>query len=260
VSTLRSGSNARRALIEAAGEELSTQGYAFAPRADIAERAGVTTGAVYAHFDSKLDLLIEALGLRTADKFVEVARVAADGPSGTLASALARGLVDAPLGRRGRILLDAIVFARRDAEMAEALANMVEVRHEAFTRMTAAGIDAGVIDPELDHDELARLVMALAFGMIVQRALDQPTASAATVTVLTERLLKPVPEEARRLDPSLALVRGRAQAVTRAESALEAAVAQAADAGQSLRRIGEAAGLSHERIRTMLAARHSTSP
>lgn len=48
--------NSRAALIGAALEEFSTKGYEAATVAGMAERAGVTTGALYAHFAGKLDL------------------------------------------------------------------------------------------------------------------------------------------------------------------------------------------------------------
>jgi hypothetical protein len=125
--------------------------------------------------------------------------------------------------------------------------------------MTQAGVDSGFIDPQLPHDELARLVSSLAFGMLVQRALGEPTASAATVSRLAEQLLRPTPEHARGTNAHLARVRSRAAAAERAEAALRNAVANGAAAGLSLRKLGEAAGLSHERIRVMLAEHEPSS-
>ncbi len=202
--------NAKETLIEAAVEEFSRNGYAATTLAAIARRAGVTTGAVYAHFDSKLDLLLEALGLRTAERFTNLALDASKVPAGQLTDLLAHGLVDASLGRRALILLDVIAFARRDADAAKALKKMVAMRHEAFVRMTQAGVDSGFIDPPLPYDELARLISGLAFGMLVQRALGEPTASAATVSHLAEQLLQPTPERARGANAYLARVRSRA--------------------------------------------------
>jgi AcrR family transcriptional regulator len=256
----RQGPNSRSALIEAAIEEFSQKGYAAATLADIAARAGVTTGAVYAHFESKLDLLVEALGLRTAKKFVDVAfKAGGDDASRGLTDNLAAGLLSAPLGRRGLILLDVIVFARRDADVAAALGEMVDVRQRTFERMTAAAVDAGVIDPELAYDELGRLVMAVAFGTLVQRALAEPAPSNETIALLTERLLRPAPAEAQELDPALARVLARSRTVAEAQAALHDAIAEAAAAGHSLRALARAAGVSHERVRVILAE-HGSSP
>ena len=63
--------NSRAALIDAALEEFSTKGYEAATVAAIAERAGVTTGALYAHFAGKLDLLLATVGLAPADEVVD---------------------------------------------------------------------------------------------------------------------------------------------------------------------------------------------
>jgi len=255
----RSAPTAKDPLIEAAIEEFSRHGYAATTVAGIARRAGVTTGAVYAHFDGKLDLLLEALGLRTADHFVDVAADAGKVPAEQFTETLAQGLVGASLGRRALILLDVIAFARRDPDAAKALQRMVAVRQEAFERMTQAGVDSGFIDPTLPHAELARLVSGLAFGMLVQRALGEPTASTQTVAELAEHLLHPAPEHARGADAHLSRVKARAAAAKRAQAALQSAVANAAAAGASLRKLGQAAGLSHERIRVMLAEHGASS-
>ena len=53
----------REALLDAAVAEFTSKGYEAATVAGIAARAGVTTGAVYGHFRSKLELLLEAVGL-----------------------------------------------------------------------------------------------------------------------------------------------------------------------------------------------------
>jgi AcrR family transcriptional regulator len=255
----RQPANARTTLIEAAVEEFARNGYAATTLADIARRAGVTTGAVYAHFSGKLDLLLEALGLRSADKFVELANVAAKLPTAQLTDALAKGLVNASLGHRAQILLDVVVFARRNPEAAKALRRMVAVRQQAFERMTMEGVDAGVIEPLLRHDELARLISGLAFGMLVQRALGERPASTATVAQLAALLLRPTPEDARGGDAHLARVRARAAAAAQAQVALRDAIGDAKAAGASLRKLGAAAGLSHERIRTLLANRDPSS-
>src|SRR4051812_19768869 len=63
--------NSRAALIAAALEEFSTKGYEAATVAGIAERAGVTTGALYAHFAGKLDLLLATVGLTPAEEVVD---------------------------------------------------------------------------------------------------------------------------------------------------------------------------------------------
>src|SRR3954470_15489964 len=99
--------SSREALIGAALDEFSEKGYEAATVAGIAERAGVTTGALYAHFDSKLDLLLETIGMKSVDTFVRTMHTAAALPWGEAVELLAQQLTRRP-GRRALLLLDAI--------------------------------------------------------------------------------------------------------------------------------------------------------
>jgi AcrR family transcriptional regulator len=247
--------SAREALLDAAVAEFASKGYEAATVAGIAERAGVTTGAVYAHFRSKLELLLEAVGLRTVDTFMRRALALGNKPAPAVAHALARGLVGAPIGPRDLLLVDAIVLARRDPKVAAAYRRVIEAHAEGFERTARLGVEAGRIDPILPHDELARLVVALALGVVALRSLEQAPPSDATVARLIEELLQPARERSPSADRSLGRVQSRARAVERAEADLHARIREAAGEGQSLRRIGDAAGLSHEQVRRILDGR-----
>jgi AcrR family transcriptional regulator len=59
----------RRALIELASKMFAKQGYVDTSMRDIAQRAGLTTGALYGHFRGKADLLAEAISASIADEF-----------------------------------------------------------------------------------------------------------------------------------------------------------------------------------------------
>jgi AcrR family transcriptional regulator len=253
----RSRPSARQALLDAAAAEFASKGYEAATLAGIAKRAGVTTGAVYAHFRSKLELLLEAVGLGTVEAFTRRAFGLGNEPAPTLAHGLARGLVGAPRGRRDLLLIDALVLARRDPTVAATYRRVIEAHVEAFERTARLGVDSGRIDPTLARDELARLVLALAFGVMALRALEQAPPSEATVARLVEQLLRPSPERPRATERGLARVQSRARARERAEADLLETIEQAALEGHSLRRIGHAAGLSHERVRRILADRGS---
>ena len=75
-------------ILAAAAELFAERGFAAVGVADIAERVGITGGAIYRHFPSK-DAVLEAVTLATAEAFVGASRVgnrsrAADGPEETL--------------------------------------------------------------------------------------------------------------------------------------------------------------------------------
>jgi AcrR family transcriptional regulator len=244
--------SSRQALLDAAVAEFVSKGYERATVAGIAARAGVTTGAVYTHFRSKLELLLEAVGLSTVEAFTRRSFEIAGRPASEVAPALARGLLGRPSGRRDLLLIDAIAFARRDPRVAEGYRRVLAAHIEAFERTARLGKESGRIDPSLPVDELARLVLSLALGVMALRALEEAPPADATVAHLVELLLQPADERGR-ADRTLARVQSRARAAERAQADLHALIAHAAADGHSLRKIGEAAGLSHERVRRILA-------
>jgi AcrR family transcriptional regulator len=244
--------NAREALLAAAVAEFASKGYESATVAGIAARAGVTTGALYSHFNSKQELLLEAIGLQNVDAMTRRAVGVADKPLDELTHGLARGLVGESSGRRDLLLIDAIALARRDPKVAATYRRVLQAHLAAFERTTDRGVASGRIDPSLPHDELARLVLSLAYGVMALRALGETTPAEETIARLTEHLLRPSGERAKPGEHTLARLRSRARHAERASEELRALISQAAEEGNSLRKIGLAAGLSHEQVRRIL--------
>ena len=245
--------SARDALLDAAVAEFASKGYEAATVAGIAARAGVTTGAVYAHFRGKLQLLLEAVGQSTVEGFTRRAFALGNQPAPTVAHALARGVVGPPAGRRDLLLIEAVAFARRDPKVAETYRRVIRAHVDAFERTARRGVESGRIDPILPHAELARLVLALSLGVMALRALDEDPPGEDAVARLVEELLQPAREGTGTSERALARVQSRARAAERARDDLRERILQAAAEGHSLRRIGEAAGISHERVRSILA-------
>lgn len=230
--------NSRAALVEAAFEEFTTRGYEAATVAGIAERAGVTTGAVYAHFANKLDLLLATVGLTPiADVARSLDGLGAVGAS-VVADVLARGLAERP-DRRRVLLLDAIVAARRDPKVAEVLRSGLE----GYVRATARALRAPA--------SLSRMLTVLNLGMVVFAALDARTPPATEFRRVLEPLLPDVGSDPP--DAGLDRIGALAAEVAGAEEALREAIAAAVGAGHSLRQVGAAAGRSHEAIRRIAA-------
>ncbi|MFI5315114.1 MAG: TetR/AcrR family transcriptional regulator [Myxococcota bacterium] len=251
--------SARDALLKAAVAEFTSKGYESATVAGIASRAGVTTGALYTHFRSKQELLLEAVGLHSVDAFTQRAFGLGKKAPQEVARGLARGLVGEPTGRRDLLLIDAIVLARHDPKVAEAYRRVIQAHVDAFETTARLGVESGRIDPILPHGELARLVLALSLGVMALRALDETPPSESTVARLAEQLLQPAHEPAKSRERVLGRVHSRARAAERAQADLHALIGQAAEEGHSLRKIGDAAGLSHERIRSIVGDRRATA-
>jgi AcrR family transcriptional regulator len=165
----------REALLDAAVRVVARRGYERATLAEIAAEAGHTTGAVYASFDGKEDLLLAALEAEIARHIREVGEaVDAAGPPerrpaaaaeqwmGFLRSApdrfplfveyWARAVRDPKLRRR---------FVRRFGALRDATAGLLE--HAAKERDADLPMPAG---------ELAVLLNALTNGIAMEKLAD----------------------------------------------------------------------------------------
>src|SRR6202035_2107200 len=107
----------RARLLRAAADVFAARGYDGTRVADIAAAAGVSNGALYAHFGSKADLLVAAL--RAHGKRVLSDLLAAD-PGRPVTDLLLQ--VGRSLPRRqdsrGYLVVEALIAARRDEEVA----------------------------------------------------------------------------------------------------------------------------------------------
>lgn len=251
--------NSRAALLSAALEEFTDKGYEAATVAGIAQRAGVSTGAVYAHFRGKLDLLFQAVGLRSFDGLVTDASAgAADKTTDEVVGLFARDMAR-PTSTQSLLLLDVIVLARRDANLAARFRRLHVAKVAALTAATDDGRAAGLIAPDLGSEDISRLVVLLAFGKMAFAALDAELPSeAAFIEFATAILGSGV--RAGRSQSELACVAAHSANAVRARVKFEASVVRATKAGHSLRQIGEAAGISHEQVRRIVTdAREQTS-
>jgi AcrR family transcriptional regulator len=107
----------RERLLAAAADVFAERGYDGTRVADIAAAAGVSNGALYAHFPSKADLLVAAL--RTHGRHL-LGQLFADDPERAVMDLLLTVGRKLPKRRdaRGYLIVEALVAARRDEDMA----------------------------------------------------------------------------------------------------------------------------------------------
>jgi AcrR family transcriptional regulator len=177
----------RERLVSAAIEVFLEQGYEQARVQDIARAAGLTTGAIYANFRDKAELLLAAIATRSAIEVGTLLQAAETNPSRDalvdLGTRMAFRKHDRPL------LLDAVVASRRDPALAEHLRDLLMGRHRRFGHLVDVGKAEGVIDESLDTDTLTRFCLALAFGSIVIGSLGLPEPDHDHWVALIERLI-----------------------------------------------------------------------
>ncbi len=112
-------------LLAAAGRVIATRGYEGARVSEIAAEAGLSTGAIYAHYDSKADLLCAAISSRGPDAVAGLMDAAVVGSvTGTLKFLGARLVSGMRTGRariRGDVLIESLAASRREPKVAAVL-------------------------------------------------------------------------------------------------------------------------------------------
>ena len=146
----------RRALLNAAVLEFSEKGMSGARIDEIAERAGVTKGAVYTHFDGREDLLVEAC--RSAIRSLQVMRFASEAADlSTFVDETARRLL-APEAKSARMLISELYAS---AMRSDVIADLLAEWHAAFVETVKDRVP-----PELSSPETIALALNFLFVAI----------------------------------------------------------------------------------------------
>ena len=129
----------RERLLRAAADVFAERGYDGTRVADIATAAGVSNGALYAHFPSKADLLVDAL--RTHGRRLPRRR-----------------------DPRGYLIVEALVAARRDQDVARPMRDYIGERADWLSELVRLAQAGGELDPVLSPNALAHFCLLLAMG------------------------------------------------------------------------------------------------
>jgi AcrR family transcriptional regulator len=153
----------RERLLKAAADVFAARGYDGTRVADIAAAAGVSNGAMYSHFSSKADLLVDAL--RTHGPRLLADAFAADpGQSITDLLLVVGRWLPRRRDARGYLIVEALVAARRDADVARPMRDYIGERADWLGELMRAAQTGREIDPELSPNALAHFCLLLAMG------------------------------------------------------------------------------------------------
>jgi AcrR family transcriptional regulator len=150
-------------LLRAAVDVFAARGYDGTRVSDIALAAGLSNGAMYAYFGSKAELLIGAL--RAHGRRLLSDLVAAE-PDRSITELLQ--VTGRRLRRRrdadGWLVIEALVAARRDPDVAGAMRGYVAERVDWLADLVRQAQAAGELDPALPPAAVAHFCLSLAVG------------------------------------------------------------------------------------------------
>ena len=163
-------------LISAAAHVFAESGYDRAKVAEIARRAGVTTGAIYSRSRGKAELMADALGTHL---IAQIERVLPEAPAG--GAALLRSMGSHLLDSQSEsdwLVMEAIVATRRDPELKDMIRRSFEDDESRIAKHIQQAKDDGQIDRALSTKAIAQFAMALGMGMKIGHLLgrEQPAA------------------------------------------------------------------------------------
>jgi AcrR family transcriptional regulator len=159
------------ALLDAGLAVFADRGYGAASVEEIARRAGVSVGSVYAHFTSKENLFL-ALLERRADRETAAAQAALDAGFDALLPALDRRLCEeADSDHLALLGAEAWLYAVRSPGFGAGLAAHQARVQEVVTGLVAAERERRGVHWSLDDAEVAAVVSALHRGLVQQRRL-----------------------------------------------------------------------------------------
>ena len=153
----------RERLLRAAADVFAERGYDGTRVADIATAAGVSNGALYAHFPSKADLLVDALRTHGRRLLADLFAADPDRSVTELLLAIGRWL---PRRRdpRGYLIVEALVAARRDQDVARPMRDYIGERADWLSELVRLAQAGGELDPVLSPNALAHFCLLLAMG------------------------------------------------------------------------------------------------
>ncbi|UWF78401.1 MULTISPECIES: TetR/AcrR family transcriptional regulator [Microbacterium] len=162
--------DARRAdLVEATLTAVSERGLRAISLTDVAQRAGLTRGAILYYYSDLDELLVEAhragVGRFCDARDALIAEI--DDPREQLATAIREGLPDGPDDALMRLLYEFDVLAGNSQLHDELVQTMYRRQLATYRGVLERGADAGVFAPGLDPDTFAMTLVALedAYGL-----------------------------------------------------------------------------------------------
>lgn len=165
----------REWVLEAASGVFPRRGYHDASVDEVAEAAGLSTGAVYSNFGGKADLFLAVYEKQVERWVAELEAAVGEGSTARLADGAAQAWADIVRRDRDWVLveLEFLPQAVRDPELAQRFAELWRAPREASTSLIERAARDFGLALEVEPAELALVTNSLANGLILEKLLDE---------------------------------------------------------------------------------------
>ena len=189
-------------ILDAALVCFSENGFHQTGMADIVSRSGLSHGAVYLYFQSKDDL-IEALAVERHQQEALLNSVAAHAGDplkalSALVRAYAQALIHPGHEPMRRVGVNGWAEALRNKRVHRAVIEGIEVPRSAIVDLVQRAQRKKLLSSDLAADAIARSLIALFQGLLLQAVWKQPLDVDACVTVVERMLIGLAPSGAKR--------------------------------------------------------------
>jgi AcrR family transcriptional regulator len=158
----------RDRLLASAAEVFARRGFDGATVAEIADGAGLSTGAIYGLFGSKAGLFaatVEARAATELDRWLRPGDGGAGGEGGLTGMLRARGeALNRRIERDGTLLVQAILAGRESPDLVAELRNALAVREHRLAELLELAQDAGELTSGVPATAAVRFLAMLGFG------------------------------------------------------------------------------------------------
>ena len=151
-------------LLEAAVAAFAEHGFEAARVAQIARRAGLTTGAIYSRWPGKRDLIIAAVRY-IVPKCMHLPPASNEAPAREALAAVGAALISTDDVVARDVMLEACVSARRDDSFRAAVAHSMKEEASKLGAIVSRGKAEGSIDPDLSTNAIVALYQDISLGM-----------------------------------------------------------------------------------------------
>jgi AcrR family transcriptional regulator len=176
----------RTRLLDAAIRVVARKGYDGARIRDIVREAGMSTGAVYGRWESKDELVREAI----ATRFRDAAGGAPDVDRVTDLIASRASKTDGPLSELEAAQLEIFVAARRDPDVADGLRAALAEFRRAVQPLVDAAVHDGTVADAFDPEAVLYFVQTISLGLRVQRAAGVPAPDPSSWQALVRQIVE----------------------------------------------------------------------